>query len=39
MSTQHDNADTTRCAACVAARERLDAAGTDRARASKEGAQ
>lgn len=33
MSTQHDNADTTRCAACVEARERLDDASTDRARA------
>ncbi len=33
MSTQHDNADTTRCAACVEARERLDDASADRARA------
>lgn len=33
MSTQHDNADTTRCAACVEARERLDDASAERARA------
>lgn len=33
MSTQHDNADTSRCAACVEARERLDDASADRARA------
>lgn len=33
MSTQHDNADTTRCAACVEARARLDDASADRARA------
>lgn len=33
MNTQHDNADTTRCVVCVAARERLDDASADRARA------